>query len=116
MGAKHTAVARLWPQRPGTRRTVVHDDTAIGRHDLVRMMATVWAGQRRVQVSHSTCPTTSCGPIGTASLGLGRIHEGIAKPILADRDERLPRHTVRHDKINSLYVDLPEASENVRGE
>ena len=59
VGAEHAAVPRLWPQRPGTRRTVVHDDTAISRHDFVRIVPAVWAGQRGVHVSHSTCSTTS---------------------------------------------------------
>jgi hypothetical protein len=56
VGAKHTAVARLWPHWPGTRRTVVDDDAAITRHDLVRTVPAVWTGQRRIQVSHSASP------------------------------------------------------------
>jgi hypothetical protein len=42
----HSSPAPL-PQRPGTRRTVVDDDTAISRHDLACLVPAMWAGQRR---------------------------------------------------------------------
>jgi hypothetical protein len=36
--------------------------------------------------------------------------------MLADCDEGLPCHPVRRDEINTLQVNLPETSENVRRE
>ena len=77
VGAKHAAVARLWLQRPGTRRTVVHDDTAISRHDFARTVPAMRAGQRRVQISHSICQQSNAllsmaGPDADANYAIRR--------------------------------------------
>ena len=48
------------------------------------------------------------------SLGPGCTDDRIAKSMLADRDERLPRHPPRSIEVNPRQVDFLETSKNVR--